>query len=59
LVGVRGAHTIGRCVQEGPHDHQVWPPRCPTSSPHRTPWTCQKNKNFGFCFVQFQEYFLQ
>jgi hypothetical protein len=51
-VGARGAHTMGR-------HHQVWQPCYPTLSPLRTPWTCQKNRNFGFCFVQFQEYFLQ
>jgi hypothetical protein len=58
-VGAWGAHTMGRCGQGAPRHHQVWPPCCPTLSPLRTPWTCQKNRNFSFCFVQFQEYFLQ
>jgi hypothetical protein len=46
-VGARGAHTMGQHGQGGPR-HQVWPPRCPTLSPLRTPWTCQKNRNFSF-----------
>jgi hypothetical protein len=54
----RGTHH-GVAQPGGPRHHQVCPPRCPTSSPLRTPWTCQKNRNFGFCFVQFREYFLQ
>jgi hypothetical protein len=58
-VGTQGAHTMGRCGRGGARHHQVWPPCCPTSSPLRTPWTCQKNRNFGFCFIQFWEYFLQ
>jgi hypothetical protein len=58
-VGARGAHTMGRRGQGGPRHHQVWPPRCPTSSPLWTMWTCQKNRNFGFSFIQFWEYFLQ
>jgi hypothetical protein len=36
----------------------VWPP--PGSAPSLlwTPSSCQVNRNFGFCFVQFREYFL-
>jgi hypothetical protein len=51
-------HGAGRPVG-GPRHHQVWPPRCSTSSPLWTPRTRQQNRNFCFYFDQFREYFLQ
>jgi hypothetical protein len=55
----RGPHHGAVHPGGGPRHHQVWPPRFPALSPLRTPWTCQKNRNFGFCFIQFREYFLE
>jgi hypothetical protein len=55
----RGPHHVVARLEAGPHHPMVWPP--PGSSPSLlwTPSSCQQNRNFGFCFVQFQEYFLQ
>jgi hypothetical protein len=36
----------------------VWPPLGSSPSLLWTPSSCQVNRNFGFCFVQFWEYFL-
>ena len=41
----------------GPRRHQVWPPLWPPSGLLRTPGACHQNRDFGFCFVQFREYF--
>jgi hypothetical protein len=50
-------HRVVR-LGAGPHHHLVWPARCPSPSLLWTLSSCQINRNFGFCFVQFQEYFL-
>jgi hypothetical protein len=58
----QGCEFIGgreRWIGGGLRHHQVWPARFPSLSPLWTPWTCQENRHFGFCFVQFREYFLQ
>ena len=41
----------------GPGHHLVRAAHGPPSSLLRTPCMCQKNRDFGFCFVQFREYF--
>jgi hypothetical protein len=42
----------------GPRHPMVRPPPGPALSLLWTPSSLQVNRNFGFCFVQFQEYFL-
>jgi hypothetical protein len=42
----------------GPRHGMVWPPSGPLPSLLWTPSHVGKNRNFGFCFVQFREYFL-
>jgi hypothetical protein len=54
----RGPHHVVARPEVGPRDGMVWPPPGPSLSPLWTPSSCQKNRNFGFCFVQFWEYFL-
>jgi hypothetical protein len=41
-----------------PRHPMVWPPPGPPPSLLWTPSSCQVNRNFGFRFVQFWEYFL-
>jgi hypothetical protein len=64
----RGKGDVRRCTR-GPHHLVAWPwggPRHPMVRPSPGPapyllWTSssfQVNRNFGFCFVQFREYFL-
>jgi hypothetical protein len=56
--GGRGAHTTYRCGQRGEHHQVAWLPPGPPSSLLWTTSSFQVNRNFGFCFVQFREYFL-
>jgi hypothetical protein len=57
--GGRGAHTTWWRDQGGdPHHPMVRPPPGPPPSLLWTPSSCQVNRNFGFHFVQFREYFL-
>jgi hypothetical protein len=42
----------------GPHHPMVGLPLGPSLSLLWTPSSCLVNRNFGFCFVQFREYFL-
>jgi hypothetical protein len=42
----------------GPRHGMVRPPSGPPPSLLWTPSRVRKNRNFGFCFVQFREYFL-
>jgi hypothetical protein len=42
----------------GPRHPMVRPPPGPPLSLLWTPSSCQVYRNFGFCFVQFREYFL-
>jgi hypothetical protein len=54
----RGPHHLVALPGDGPHHPMVWlPPGCSPS----VLWTlssCKVNRNFGFCFIQFREYFL-
>jgi hypothetical protein len=54
----RGPHQGPARPGGRPRHPMVWPP--PGSSPSLlwTPSSYQQNSNFGFCFVQFREYFL-
>jgi hypothetical protein len=56
--GSRGPHHLVARPGGVPHHPMVWPPPGPPPSLLWTPSSCQVNRNFGFCFVQFQEYFL-
>jgi hypothetical protein len=42
----------------GPRHGVVWPPSGSPPSLLWTPSRFRKNRNFGFCFVQFRKYFL-
>jgi hypothetical protein len=56
--GARGPHHLVARPGGGPRGPMVRPP---PGSPSSLLWTlssCQVNRNFGFHFVQFQEYFL-
>jgi hypothetical protein len=55
--GGPGAHTMPRCGQGVARAMGVWPPSGPPPSLLWTPSRIRK-RNFGFCFVQFREYFL-
>ena len=57
-VDGQGAHTMPRRGQGGPRLRVVWLPPGSASCLLRTPSSLRKNKIFGFCFVQFREYFL-
>jgi hypothetical protein len=50
-------HSLAR-PGDGPHHGMAWPPSGPPPSLLWTPSRVGKNRNFGFCFVQFREYFL-
>jgi hypothetical protein len=54
----RGPHHLVARPGGGPHHPMVQPPPGPALSPLWTPSFFQVNRNFDFCFVQFQEYFL-
>jgi hypothetical protein len=56
---LRGPHNGAAWPGGRPRHHQVWLARCSSSSPLWTPSLCQQNRNLGFCFVQFREYFLR
>jgi hypothetical protein len=54
----RGPHHLVARPGGGLHHPMVrLPPGC-SSSLLWTPSSCQVNRNFGFCFIQFREYFL-
>jgi hypothetical protein len=54
----RGPHHLVARLGGGPRHPIVWlPPGC-SPSLLWTPSLCQVNRNFGFRFVQFREYFL-
>jgi hypothetical protein len=56
--GGPGARTMPRCGQGVARAMGVWPPSGPPPpSLLWTPSRIGKNRNFGFYFVQFQEYF--
>jgi hypothetical protein len=49
----RGPHHGQARLEVGPRHGMVWPPPGSSPSPLWTPSLCQKNRNFGFYFVQF------
>jgi hypothetical protein len=64
-IGRRARQEVGQvapppggAARAGPYHPMVW---LAPGSPPSLLWTLSrvgKNRNFGFCFVQFQEYFL-
>jgi hypothetical protein len=54
----RGPHHLVAWPGGGPRHPMVRPPPSPAPSLLWTPSPFQVNRNFGFCFVQFREYFL-
>jgi hypothetical protein len=54
----RGPHHLVARPGGGPHHPMVRPPSGPALSLLWTSSSFQVNRNFGFCFVQFREYFL-
>jgi hypothetical protein len=54
----RGPHHLVAWPGGDPCHPMVRPPPGPPLSLLWTPSSCQQNRNFGFCFIQFQEYFL-
>jgi hypothetical protein len=54
----RGPHHAPVRPRGGPRHGGVWPPSGPPPSLLWTPSRIGKNRNFGFCIIQFQEYFL-
>jgi hypothetical protein len=54
----RGPHHLVARPGGGPRHPMVQPPPGPPPSLLWTPSSCQVNRNFGFRFVQFREYFL-
>jgi hypothetical protein len=54
----RGPHHLVAQPGGGPRHPMVRPPPGPTPSLLWTLSSFQVNRNFGFCFVQFREYFL-
>jgi hypothetical protein len=56
--GPRGPHHLVAQPGGGPRHPMVRPPLGYSPSLLWTPSSCQVNRNFGFCFVQFLEYFL-
>jgi hypothetical protein len=54
----RQSHPLVAWPRAGPRHHQVWMPLGPPPALLWTPSLCQVISNFGFCFVQFREYFL-
>jgi hypothetical protein len=54
----RGPHHPVAQPRGGPCHPMVRPPPGPPPSLLWTPSSCQVNRNFGFHFVQFREYFL-
>jgi hypothetical protein len=54
----RGPHHLVVRSWGGPRHPMVRPPPGPPLSLLWTPSSCQVNRNFGFRFVQFREYFL-
>jgi hypothetical protein len=49
----RGPHHSQAWPEVGSRHGMVWPPPGSSPSPLWTPSLCQKNRKFGFCFVQF------
>jgi hypothetical protein len=56
--GGPGAHTRPRRGQGVARTMGGWPPSGSPPSQLWTPSQVGKNRNFGFCFIQFREYFL-
>jgi hypothetical protein len=56
--GPRRPHHQGARARGWPCRPMVWLARGPPPSPLRSSRSFGKNRRFGFCFVQFQEYFL-
>jgi hypothetical protein len=54
----RRPHHLVAWTGGGPRHPMVRLPLGPSPSLLWTPSSCQVNRNFGFCFVQFREYFL-
>jgi hypothetical protein len=54
----RGPHHLVVRPGGGPRHPMVWLPSGPPLSLLWTPSLCHVNRNFGFRFVQFREYFL-
>jgi hypothetical protein len=54
----KGPHQASARPRGDPHHGEVWPPSGPPPSLLWTLSRIGKNRNFGFCFVQFREYFL-
>jgi hypothetical protein len=56
--GPGGPHHQGARARGRPRRPLVWPPYGPPPSPLRTSGSFVNIGTFGFCFVQFREYFL-
>jgi hypothetical protein len=54
----RAAHPLVARPGPGPRCPRVWPAPGPPPSHLRTLTRVWQNRRFGFCFVQFREYFL-
>jgi hypothetical protein len=54
----RRSHPLVARPRGGAHHHMVWPASGPPPALLWTPSSCQVIRDFGFCFVQFLEYFL-
>ena len=50
-------HHVAARPRAHPRHGMVRAAHGPPSSPLWTPCTCRENRNVGFCFVQFREYF--
>jgi hypothetical protein len=50
--------NVSRWAKGRPCHPMVWLPSGPPLSLLWTPSHVRKNRNFGFCFIQFREYFL-
>jgi hypothetical protein len=54
----RRSHPLVARPRRGSRHHMVWPASGPPPALLWTPSLCQVIRDFGFCFVQFREYFL-
>jgi hypothetical protein len=54
----RWSHHLVARPRGGPRHHLVWLPLAPPPALLWIPSSCQVIRNFSFCFVQFQEYFM-
>jgi hypothetical protein len=54
----RRSHPLVARARPRPRHHRVWLAPGPSPILFWTPSSCQVIRDFGFCFVQFREYFL-